>query len=82
MRDLNCGVENLSTTTTATAVSSNIVYAELGIRGAQKPRSSIVAPEICARFSCCWATPSVESTVRYLGIEIDDAVAITEKIDV
>jgi hypothetical protein len=24
----------------------------------------------------------VESTVRYLGIEIDDAIAIAEKIDI
>jgi hypothetical protein len=33
------------------------------------------------RFSCSSGTPR-ESTVRYLGIEIDDALAIAEQIDV
>jgi hypothetical protein len=28
------------------------------------------------------ATPKVESTVRYLGIEVDDALALAEQIDV
>jgi hypothetical protein len=41
---------------------------------------------------CCspWSSPrheaikfnSVESTVRYLGIEVDDALAIAEQVDV
>jgi hypothetical protein len=27
-------------------------------------------------------TPKIESTVRYLGIEVDDALAIAEQVDV
>ena len=30
----------------------------------------------------CWGTPKLESTVRYLGIEVDDALAIAEQVDV
>lgn len=30
-----------------------------------------------------WATPKkIESTVRYLGIEVDDAIEIAEKTDI
>jgi hypothetical protein len=29
-----------------------------------------------------WGHTKIESTVRYLGIEIDDAIEIAEKIDV
>jgi hypothetical protein len=28
------------------------------------------------------ASASIESTVRYLGIEIDDAIEIAEKVDI
>jgi hypothetical protein len=30
----------------------------------------------------CPAGHSIESTVRYLGVEVDDALEIAEKIDV
>ena len=29
-----------------------------------------------------WVTRRIESTVRYLGIEVDDALAIAEQVDV
>jgi hypothetical protein len=32
-------------------------------------------------FSCCWAS-KLESTVRYLGIEIDDALEISEQKEI
>jgi len=32
--------------------------------------------------SFCLDTPKIESTVRYLGIEVDDALAIAEQVDV
>lgn len=32
--------------------------------------------------SCPLGHTKIESTVRYLGIEIDDAIEIAEKIDV
>jgi hypothetical protein len=34
------------------------------------------------RSNSCLDTQRVESTVRYLGIEIDDAIEIAEKIEV
>src|SRR6266849_9439293 len=34
------------------------------------------APAIYEPYSSCLATPKIESTVRYLGIEVDDALAI------
>jgi hypothetical protein len=36
----------------------------------------ILLPELAAR------TTKIESTVRYLGIEVDDAIEIAEKIDI
>jgi hypothetical protein len=30
----------------------------------------------------CSGIPKIESTVRYLGIEVDDAIEIAEKIDI
>jgi hypothetical protein len=30
----------------------------------------------------CWGTKKIESTVRYLGVEVDDALEIAEKTDV
>ena len=34
------------------------------------------------RCSCCSVTPSPQSTIRYLGIELEDALVIAEKMDV
>ena len=50
--------------------------------GEQKQRQSTAEPEIYEPCSSCLATPKIESTVRYLGIEVDDALAIAEQVDV
>jgi hypothetical protein len=33
-------------------------------------------------FSYCSGTPRLESTVRYLGIEVDDALEMSEQTEV
>jgi hypothetical protein len=38
--------------------------------------------ELCERFRLLLGPPKVASTVRYLGIEVDDALAIAEQVDV
>ena len=40
------------------------------------------APAISGPSSFCLATPRLKSMVRYLGIEVDDALAIAEQVDV
>src|SRR5215472_688522 len=35
----------------------------------------------CEPCSCCSGTRSRESTVRYLGIEVDDALSISEEVE-
>jgi hypothetical protein len=37
---------------------------------------------ICERCSSWLGHTKIESTVRYLGIEVDDAIEIAEKIDI
>lgn len=32
--------------------------------------------------SCYWATQSWESTVRYLGVELDDDLALSEGLEI
>ena len=44
--------------------------------------SSIAIRAICEPYSCCAATPRIESTVRYVGIEVDDALTIAEQVEV
>ena len=44
--------------------------------------TSTAALATCGRCSFCWGTRKIESTVRYLGIEVDDALAIAEQVDV
>jgi len=36
---------------------------------------------ICAPVSFCWDTGKLESTVRYLGIEVGDALALSEQVE-
>jgi hypothetical protein len=36
---------------------------------------------VCEPVSFCWAHRKLESTVRYLGIEADDALALSEQVD-
>ena len=38
-------------------------------------------PAICERFSCLLGHTKLESTVRYLGIEVDDALSIAEQVE-
>lgn len=44
--------------------------------------SSVVAPGNLRAVQLLLGHTKIESTVRYLGIEIDDAIEIAEKIDV
>jgi hypothetical protein len=46
-----------------------------------RPRSSIARPATCA-VQLLLGHRKIESTVRYLGIEVDDAMAIAEQVDV
>ena len=50
--------------------------------GAPKRPLSTSAPRICGLFSCYSEHTKLESTVRYLGIEVDDALEIAEQIEV
>lgn len=36
----------------------------------------------CGPCGCCLGIPKLESTVRYLGIEVDDALAISEQVEI
>jgi hypothetical protein len=45
---------------------------------AHRPCRFIGEPEASERFTFCWAI----STVQYLGIEVDEAIEIAEKIDI
>lgn len=47
--------------------------------GERRRQSSTSERTICRPFSCCSGTR--ESTVRYLGIEVDDALEISEQIE-
>jgi len=63
------------------AVQSNASYAELGMSVGPRPRSSIVERGTYAQCNFCWGT-KIESTVRYLSVEVDDALEIAERIEV
>ena len=41
-----------------------------------------LAPAIFGQSSYCSGIRKIESTVRYLGIEVDDVIEIAEKIDI
>jgi len=43
---------------------------------------SAARPRYRALTCRCLGTPRFESTVRYLGIEVDDALAIAEEVEV
>jgi hypothetical protein len=47
-----------------------------------KTNSSIAAQAACAAVQLWLGHIRVESTVRYLGVEVDDALDIAEKIEV
>jgi hypothetical protein len=46
------------------------------------PCDFTAAPETCGRSQLLLGHTKIESTVRYLGIEVDDALAIAEQVEV
>jgi hypothetical protein len=53
----------------------------MGLTACAAPRSpSSTRREICAPASFCWDTSKLESTVHCLGIEVDDALALSEQV--
>jgi hypothetical protein len=47
-----------------------------------KQPSSTVEPATCVPYQLLLGHTKIESTVRHLGIEVDDALAIAEQVDV
>jgi hypothetical protein len=54
---------------------------ELTLRGEQRQQSFTSARETCAQFNFCLDTPNWKSTMRYFGIEVDDALEMAEETD-
>jgi hypothetical protein len=50
----------------------------------KRPNSTLAGASDTQRGVCKLSVPytKIESTVRYLGIEVDDALAIAEQVDV
>jgi hypothetical protein len=49
-------------------------------RCAARSRLKFIRPKICERCCRCWGT-ELESTVRCLGIEVNDALSISEQVE-
>jgi integrase len=55
-----------------------------GTHSLRRTKATLIsaALAICGLCSFCWGHKKIESTVRHLGIEVDDALAIAEQVDV
>jgi hypothetical protein len=59
-----------------------LLYRGKGRHRRNYPFASCCLRSSTSRYGSCWWDAKIESAVRYLGIEVDDALAIAEQVDV